>query len=138
MTVAALTAFLAPLLPALVRAGEDVVSGVAQKAGEAALEHGRRLWSKLRPRVDAEPAAKQAAEKVAAAPDDERWRTALELQLEELLAADATLRDEVAALFADARAAGVVAAVGERSVAVGGNVTGSTIITGDAARLGGT
>lgn len=138
MTIAALTAFLAPLLPALVKAGEDVVSGVAGRVGEAALEHGRRLWDKLRPGVEGKPAAQEAAAKVAEAPGDERWRTALELQLEELLAADGALREEVAALFAEAQAAGAVAAVGERSVAVGGDVTGSTIITGDAARLGGT
>lgn len=136
MTIAALTAFLAPLLPALVKAGEGVVTGVASRAGEAALEHGRRLWAKLRPGVEASPAAAEAVEEVAAAPEDEAWRTALQLQLEKLLRDDA-LRAEVEALFAEAQAAGVVAAVGERSVAVGGDVSGSTIITGDGARAGG-
>lgn len=134
MTAAALAAFLAPFLPQLVKAGEEVVTGVATKAGDAAADHARRLWAKLRPLVREQPAAEQAAVQVAAAPQDERWRTALELQLEVLLASDERLAGEVAELWAQAEAAGAVAA-GERSVAVGGDVSASTIITGDGASV---
>jgi hypothetical protein len=135
MDAAALTTFLAPFLPALLNAGQAVLDTAAGRAGAEALEHGRRLWQRLRPKVEESPAAEQAAARVAASPDDRRWRTALELQLEELLAQDPVLANEIAELWESAHASGVVAA-GARSVAVRGNVSG-TIVTGDNASIGG-
>ena len=133
MEVAALTAFLSPFLPALMRAGESAVEAAATRVGSEALEHAKALWARLRPKVDEKPAAAEAARKVADAPDDKRWQTALELQIEELLADDTDLAREIASLWERANAAGVVA-VGERSVAVQGDVSG-TIITGDSANV---
>ena len=131
MDPAALTTYLAAFLPALMQS-------VADQTGTAAFEHARRLWARLRPKVAESPAAEQAAERVAEAPDDARWRTALELQLEELLAQNPELAKELAALWADAEAAGAVSVVvGTRGVGVGGNVSGSTINTGDSASIGG-
>ena len=129
MEVAALTAFLSPFLPALMRAGESAVEAAATRVGGEALEHAKSLWARLRPKVEGRPAAAEAASKVADTPDDPRWRTALELQLEQLLAEDSGLAREVASLWGQANAAGVIAA-GERSVAVEGVVSG-TINTGD-------
>lgn len=125
MEIAALTSFLAPCLPILLRAGD----AAAAKVGAEALEYGKRLWAKLRPKVEAKPAAAEAAQDVAAAPEDPRALAALELQLEKLLAQDDELAAAVARVWDEARAAGVVAA-GERSVAVGGDVSG-IIVTGD-------
>ena len=133
MEVAALTAFLSPFLPALMRAGESAVEAAATGIAGEALEHAKALWARLRPKVEEKPAAAQAARKVADAPDDKRWQTALELQIEELLAEDQSLAREIASLWEQANAAGVVA-VGERSVAVQGDVSG-TIITGDSATV---
>jgi hypothetical protein len=82
--------------------------------------------------VESKPAALEAARDVAERPDDERPRAALELQLEKLLAERPALLDELAPIVKDAVAAGVVAA-GERSVAVGGNISGGVIVTGDSA-----
>lgn len=133
MEVAALTAFLAPFLPALMRAGESAAEAVAKRVGDEALEHARALWGRLRPKVEEKPAAAEAARKVADTPEDPRWQIALELQIEELLAEDTGLAREIASLWQQADAAGVVAA-GERSVAVRGDVSG-TIITGDSAHV---
>lgn len=129
MEVAALTAFLAPFLPALLRPVGQAVDALADRAAEEAMEHAKGLWGRLADKVRGKPAAAEAAEKVADAPDDERWRTALELQLEELLRGDTELAREIEALWASATAAGVTA-TGERSVAVGGDVSG-VVITGD-------
>ncbi len=133
MEVAALTAFLSPFLPALLRTGESAVEAAATRLGGEALEHAKALWGRLRPKVEEKPAAAQAAQRVADTPDDPRWQTALELQIEELLSEDTSLAREVASLWEQANAAGVVAA-GERSVAVRGDVSG-TIITGDSAQV---
>ncbi len=133
MEVAALTAFLSPFLPALMRAGESAAEAVAKRVGDEALEHAKALWGRLRPKVEEKPAAAEAARKVADAPDDPRWQIALELQIEDLLAEDPGLAREIASLWQQAEAAGVLAA-GERSVAVRGDVSG-IIITGDSAHV---
>ena len=133
MEVAALTAFLSPFLPALMRAGESAVEAAATRVGAEALEHAKALWSRLRPKVEENPAAAEAARKVADTADDPRWQTALELQIEALLAEDSGLAQEIASLWEEANNAGVVA-VGDRSVAVRGDVSG-TIITGDSANV---
>ena len=94
------------------------------------MEYAKRLWGKLRPHVEAKPAALDAAADVAQRPDDSRAQAALELQLEKILAEQPGLVAELAPIAQDALASGVVA-VGERSVAVGGSVTGGVIVTGD-------
>jgi len=66
--------------------------------------------------------AEQVAQTAAALPDNQALRDAL--------------REEIARLWGEAEAAGVTAAaVGDRSVAIGGDVSGSTIITGDRNRV---
>jgi hypothetical protein len=129
MEIAALTAFLAPFLPYLLRAGKTFGDEAAQALGEGAWTHAKRLWERLRPSVEGKPAASQAADDDPEPPDDERARGALELQLEKLLGEDADLAAEIDRLWADAKAAQVVVA-GERGVAVAGNLSG-TVVTGD-------
>jgi hypothetical protein len=133
LEIAALTAFLAPFLPTLVKAGEKAVEKAADAVSDEAFKYAKALWEKLRPGVDAKPAAKEAAEEVAARPDDEDAVAALRLQLRKLLEEDTKLAGDLAAIWQEAQAANVVqvTASGERSVAVGGDVTGSTIVTGD-------
>jgi hypothetical protein len=134
--IAALTAFLAPFLPYLVKAGETVAEEAGKAFGDQAWAHAKALWERLRPSLEEEEPAKKAADRVAARPDDERAVTALELELDDLMTADAGLRADLEVLWSQARAANVVSATGERSAAVGGNVIGSTIITGDDAQIG--
>jgi hypothetical protein len=82
--------------------------------------------------VDASPSAKVAIKWAAERSDDTRVAGALDLELEELLKQDSTLLQELAKDLSEAKAVGVtVTASGERSVAVGGSVSGSSITTGD-------
>ena len=136
MEVAALTAFLAPFLPSLIKAGEKAVEKAADAVSDEAFKYAKALWDKLKPGVEAKPAAKEAAEEVAAHPDDDDALASLRLQLRKLLEQDQGLADDLARIWQDAQAANVVqvTASGERSVAVGGDVTGSTIVTGDQTR----
>jgi hypothetical protein len=131
--IAALTAFLAPCLPALLHAGQSVLDDVVTRVGADAYRHAEGLWQRLWPRLREKPAADEAARDVADRPDDTRMHAALEVQLEKLLTSDTTLAAEIAQLFEQAKAAGVVA-VGERSVAVGGDVSG-VIVTGDSSSV---
>lgn len=87
--------------------------------------------------MEAQPAALEAAQDAAAQPDDEDAQAALRRQLKKLLAADEALAAEVTRLWEETKAAGVtVSATGQRSVAIGGSVSGSIIITGDRNRVG--
>lgn len=132
MLVKDLAAFLAPFLPYLLKAGEKAAEEAGKKLGEAAWERAKALWGKLRPKVEAKPAALEAAQDLAAQPNDEDAQAALRRQLKKLLAEDDALAAEVARLWGETRAARVtVTARGDRSVAIGGSVSGSTIITGD-------
>jgi hypothetical protein len=133
MDISILVSVLAPCLSGLLGAVNAAATGFGEGVGADLVEHAKRLWAKLRPRVEAKPAALEAAQDVAQRPDDDRARGALELQLEKILADDPELTREIESLLRDAVAAGVVAA-GERSVAVGGNVSG-VIITGDNAAI---
>ena len=128
--------FLAPFMPYLLKAGEKAAEEMGKNLGSEAWEQAKALWSKLRPKVEAKSAALEAAQDVAAAPDDKDAQAALRLQLKKLLAADQALAKEVARLWEEAKAASVtVTASGDRSVAVGGDVSGSAIITGDQNRV---
>ncbi len=133
---AQLVQYLAPYLPYLLKglklAGQEAAKKLGEKAGEQGLDQAKTLWEKLRPKVEAKPAALEAATDVAANPKDEETLAALRLQLKKLLVEDEALAQELARLLQQAQAPGrTVTASGERSVAIGGNVNGSVIVTGD-------
>jgi len=137
MEIAALTAFLAPLLPRLLKLGDEVYDSVAERVGEEVVGFARRLWDKLRGKVEGKQAAREAAEDVARSPGDEDLRIVLTVQLKKLLAEDTELAAEVARIWAEAQAAGApaivttVTASGAGAVASGGDAVDNTIITGD-------
>lgn len=67
-----------------------------------------------------------------ALPENPAIQQGLEAEIARALEEDPALRGEIARLWGEAQAAGVtVTARGERSVAIGGDVTGSVIVTGD-------
>jgi hypothetical protein len=136
MDIAALTAFLAPVLPWLLKVGGRAADLAADKASAEAIGFAERLWGKLRGKVEAKEAAKEAAEDVAHNPNDEEFRTVLMVQLKKLLADDPELAAEVARLWQEAQAAGApsiittVTASGAGAVAIGRDARGTTITTG--------
>ena len=138
MDVSIITTFLAPFLPYLLKAGEKATEEAGKKLGEKfggdAWERAKALWMKLSPKVQAKPAAIEAASDVASDPEDKDAIAALRLQLKKLLNEDSTLASEIAHLFEEAKETGSVSNViasGERAVAIGGNASGNTISTGD-------
>jgi hypothetical protein len=138
MMEAALVAFLAPFLPHLVETGTRIGTDAAERFGAEAWEHAKRIWQRLGPRVEEKPAASEAARDVADRPDDDDAVAALRLQLRKVLADDPALADDVRRLWKEAEAANVtevtVTASGERSVALGGGMSGGQINTGDTRR----
>lgn len=127
-----LTTVLAPLLPYLLQAGEKVAEETGKAVAGQSWEWAKSIWTKLKPEVEAKPAALEAAEDVAQSPEDEEAQMVLRRQLRKLLTEDQSLAEEVSRWLDEGKAAGInVSVSGERNVAIGGNVKGSTIITGD-------
>ena len=125
------TTVLVPLLPYLLKAGEKAAEETGKAAANQSLEWGKSLWSKLKSKVEAKPAALEAAQDVAHAPENPDLQAALRVQINKLLTEDQSLAQEVSRWLEQGKAAGItVIASGERSVAIGRDFQG-TIITGD-------
>ena len=132
LLASSLTTALIPLLPYLLKAGEKAAEETGKTVADQSLEWAKSLWVKLKPKVEAKPAALEAAQDAAQTPDDEDAQVALRVQLKKLLTEDQSLAEEVSRWLEQGKAAGIiVTASGERSVAIGGDVKGSTIVTGD-------
>ncbi|MEM9906140.1 MAG: hypothetical protein AAF921_14070 [Cyanobacteria bacterium P01_D01_bin.44] len=104
MNIALLVSFLAPCLPYLMKLGDKAAEKVAEKVGEKTLDQVGKIWTKLRPNVEAKEAACEAAEDVAQSPDDEMLRTVLQVQLTKILEQNPDLAAEVAQLLKEAEA----------------------------------
>jgi len=127
-----IAAFLMPLLPYLLKVGDKAAEEVGKKIGGEGWERAKALWGKLRHKKNVE----QVAQTVAALPDNQALREALREEIARALQEDGALREEIARLWGEAEAAGVtVTAIGDRSVAIGGDVSGSVILTGDRNRV---
>jgi hypothetical protein len=124
---------------------------VRERFGAQTWELAQSLWTKLQEKEEVEEAARD----VVVMSDDPDARAALRLQLKKLLAQDKKLAADLAQILeefqtsrpsatyhAEVHGSGAIAqgpsavAAGERSVAVGGSVGGSVIVTGDANIIG--
>ncbi|HEX6700062.1 MAG TPA: hypothetical protein VF101_04960 [Gaiellaceae bacterium] len=103
----------------------------ADALGREVWEQAQELWARLRPKVEDKEAAKEAVEAVAAEPDDELARSALAFQVKTLLQADPVLAQELERLWQQGESVRTTVASGDRSVAIGGDASDNTIVTGD-------
>jgi hypothetical protein len=124
---------LQPVLPLLVTAGNTATEMVTGKALTALERWGARVWKRLRRSSTPESTAvEMAARDVVERPDDLDAAALLRVRLLRLLEADPELNADLATLVEEGRRTGVLTvAAGPRSVAVGGDLTDSVIVTGD-------
>jgi hypothetical protein len=137
--VIAVGTLLARALPYISKSAERIATKAGDAIGDASLEFAQRIWDKVGGRLKERPAAQEAVEEVAAAPDDEGARFVFERQLGKLFAADPELAAEVEEIMAQAVAAGAVRVnvEGERNVTITNSpVTNSSIISGDGNTVG--
>ena len=73
----ALVTLLAPVLPALIGAGQRIGQDAANAVGAEAADLARRVWDRLQKSLADRPTAKSAAGDVAADPNDETARQTL-------------------------------------------------------------
>lgn len=99
------TSFIAPFLPYLLDLVENAAKAAGERFGEPFWEQAKALWDKLGAKEEAREAAKQAAEGMLIQSGDEDALASLRLQIEELLEANTALRQEVAQLWEEIKAA---------------------------------
>jgi hypothetical protein len=95
----AVTTTLIPVLPYLFKAGDKVTERTGKQVAGEAWEWSKELWAKLRPKVEAKPAALEAAQGVAKTPDDPDAQAALRVQFRKLLTEDEALAGQVSQLI---------------------------------------
>ena len=99
MDIAILVKFLAPCLPFLLKVGNKAVEGASEKVGEDVWNKAKAIWAKLRPKVEAKEAAKEAVIDVAQKPEDKDLQASLRVQLKKILDADTALAEEIAQIL---------------------------------------
>jgi tetratricopeptide (TPR) repeat protein len=128
------TLALTPFLPTLLAVGGKVVEGIENKIGEDVWGKVEALWSKLKPKVETNPFAKQAVLDVASSPKDPDLHAAMRAQLKKLLADDEDFAREVTKFWVENKTSITNAiASGDHSAAFGGEVSKSVVNTGSGA-----
>jgi hypothetical protein len=119
---------LAVVTPYIVKAGEEF----AKKAGAALSEKVGAVYEAIKRKFTGDPLAEQTLARVAEKPDSEGAKSMFKELLNEKLSADPDFASTLSRLLEEAKAADTrnVLAIGERSVAIGGDNTGN-ITTGD-------
>jgi hypothetical protein len=125
------TTYLVPLLPYLLKVGEKAAEEGGKKLAGEAWDGAKALWSGLWPKVEAKPAALEAAKDAAQAPEDADLQAALRVQLGKLLKDDASFASEIEGLLAQVKATGGSRVSADRGgVAFGDDARDNITITG--------
>ena len=122
------------LAPYIAKAGESF----AEKAGEKLAEKAGTLYQAIKNKFKSDSDAEQTMALVEAKPDSKARMSALEEVLTDKMKEDPDFAATVNRLVEEAKEADSrrVLVFGQRNIAVGGNVSGSTFITGDSNQVG--
>lgn len=120
---------IAVLGPYLAEAGK----GFAQKAGESLAETASSLYGTIKAKFAGDSDAEQALALVEAKPQSKGRLLTLEEMLVERMGGDSDFATAIGSLVEEAKKADSrkLLVFGERNIAAGGDVTGSTFVTGD-------
>jgi len=123
---------LAPYLPSLLEYGKEALSQVVTKTVDQGWEEAMALWEQLHPHLASKSSALEAAKDLSTSPQDPDLYAALRVQIKKILNADTELAAKISEIVQQSTANNSSAiASGDRSIAIGGRVTGSAIVTGD-------
>jgi hypothetical protein len=134
-------AALAPALPYLLKGTEEAAKEAGKKLGAAVWDQCAKIWELLKPKVETNPSASKALERIVKQPERKEIQAAFQVEIEDILKAEPQLLAQLAELLESAGDAqslhasnigdGTVAqgngavAASKNSIAVGGNVTGN-------------
>jgi hypothetical protein len=126
--------YLVRYLPAMIEAGKLAGGKALEKIVENATDEGWKIvqpWiGKLMGKIEDKPAALNAAQRVASSPENEKYQTALEVELEEIFSEDRDLAEEIKRILDQAKAGGKQITANRGGVAFGDNARENTVITG--------
>jgi hypothetical protein len=126
--------YLVRYLPYMIEAGKLAGGKALEKIRENATDEGWKIvqpWiGKLIGKIEDKPAALNAAQRVAVSPENEKYRTALEVELEEILTEDRDLADEIKRILDQAKSGGKQIIADRGGVAFGDNARDNVTITG--------
>jgi hypothetical protein len=124
---ASLVGFIGNFLVQLLRSGSDKAAEsageeIGQAVGQGSWSLAKRIWSKLRPGLEARAGGLEAAKEAAETPEDADANAALRQAIKKVLEHDPSLASELEGLMEEATALQVVSASGEGAVGIGGDV----------------
>ncbi len=108
---AALVTVFRPFLKGFIKGVQGTSEEIGEEAGGKLRDLAAGLWRKIHPRLEAKPAALEAAQDVASDPDDDDAAAALRMQLKKLLEDDPDLMQELGSSLEEAQKAGTIADV---------------------------
>jgi len=117
---------LRPFLKGLVERASEIGEQAGKEAGKTALDLAKAVWTRLSPKLESRPAAKEAAEDVAKAPDDEDAAAFLRVQIRKLLEEDEDLGRDLDRMIKE----------GQRNGPIGDNYVGSQTATSGGVNVG--
>jgi hypothetical protein len=102
--------YLARYLPAMIEAGKLVGGKTLEKIAENMTDE---VWKIVQPwignlifKIENKPAALEAAQRLAISPENTKYRTALEVQLEDILTGDRRLAENIEQMLSQAKTPG--------------------------------
>jgi hypothetical protein len=126
--------YLVRYLPAMIETGKFVGGKALEKISEKMTDE---IWKVAQPwigrlmgKIEDKPTAFNAAQRVALSPENEKYRTALEVELEEILTEDRDLAAEIERILDQAKAGGKQIIADRGGVAFGDNARDNITITG--------
>ncbi|MGK7877315.1 MAG: hypothetical protein AB4426_29665 [Xenococcaceae cyanobacterium] len=118
----AIVNLLAPAAPFLMKLGEKAAESAAEKLGEDIWEKAKKLWAKLRPKVEAKPLAQGAVQELSENPDDQEARELLAKQLAKFLTDDKALAEAITEIMQEGSPqSGSLTGAVDTSISVSGN-----------------
>jgi hypothetical protein len=131
---AAALPYLVQYLPAMTEAGKFVggkaLEKVVENTTDEILKFARPWLGRLMGKIESTPSALKAAQRVAAAPENNDLQTALKVELTDILGENPDLAAEISRILDQAKAAGKQIVVDHGGVAYGDNARDNIAITG--------
>ena len=99
MDIVAVTTLLSSCLPSLLKMGDKAVESIGSKIGADAWETAKKIWDKLRPKVEEKKSVLSAVEAVVESPDDEDCKEFFQKQLQKLIKENPDLAEAIAKIL---------------------------------------
>lgn len=99
MDIVAITSLLSVSLPSFLKLGDKAIESIGSAAGKDGWETAKKIWDKLRPKVEEKKSALSAVEAVVESPNDESCKEFFKKQLHKLFEENPDLIEAIAKIL---------------------------------------